>query len=266
MTPATRSRLTILTGAAALLIFFLHLLGALANAEAWLLRGLAPQELKLADAARSFRRLVSAPLSIDGILAENESLKEERDALLIEVANLRNIEDENASLRDLLKFSKKTVKLPVIAHVLASTPDSGAHTVLIDRGSDDGLKIDLPVIVNDGIVVGKILKAERATALVLLLTDTSSRIGATVEDSAKTMGMVQGQRGLSLEMSFIPQNDEIKPGDLVVTSGIEPLIARGLVIGRVQDVQTEERNPFKTATITSPVSYNQLDVVAVPLP
>ncbi len=266
MTPATRSRLTILTGAAAALLFFLHLLGALTGAEAWLLRALSPQEFKLANAAQSFRRLMSAPLNITAILAENDALKKERDGLLVQIANLHAAADENADLRNLLKFSKTSTKPPVIAHVLASTPDAGNHTILIDRGSDDGLQADLPIVVGDGIVVGKIFKLKKTTSIALLLTDSRSRIGAAVSNAARTQGLVQGERGLSLDMQLIPQNEAIAAGDLVVTSGIEPQIPQGLVIGRVQDVQTEERNPFKTALIVSPVSYNRLTVVAVPLP
>ena len=150
--------------------------------------------------------------------------------------------------------------------MLAAAPDAGAHSILIDRGTDDGVKPDMAVIVGDGVIVGKVFTADRASSTVLLLTDIRSRLGAEIQNAARTQGIVQGKQGLSLEMRLIPQDQDVSTDDVVVTSGIEPLVPSGLVVGRVQDVQTEERNPFKTASIAPPVSYDRLDVVAVLVP
>ena len=124
----------------------------------------------------------------------------------------------------------------------------------------------MPVIIGNGIIVGKIFKLERTTAVVLLLTDTQSHVGAAVQNEKRTLGVVQGKRGLSLEMRLIPQNGEINEEEIIVTSGIEPLVPKGLVIGRVQAIHTEERNPFKRATIVSPVAFDRLEVVAILFP
>ncbi len=266
MTPATRSRLVIVTGAAAVLLFFLHLLGATANAEAWILRGLSRPETKLSEAARSFRDAVGAPFKVNETRKENEVLRIERDRLMTEVALLREIEAENGELRSVLNYVKQAEKAPILAHVLASSPEAGTHTILLDKGSDDGVRMDVPIIAGDGIVIGKIFKLEKTTSLALLLTDSRSRLGVSIQNAAKTQGIAQGKRGLSLEMRLIPQNEEIIAGNLVVTSGIEPLVPRGLVVGTVRDVETEERNPFKTATLLTPVSYDDLTLVAIPAP
>jgi rod shape-determining protein MreC len=266
MTPVAKSRLLIVIGAAGLLLFFLHLLGALSGVETRFVKFLSPHESRLAEAARSLRQGIRNPFRVNKIIAENESLKNERNAILVEVAGLRAIEEENSSLRELLAFAKRREKPPIVAHVLARSPEAGTHTITIDRGADDGLMVDMPVIVGGGIVVGKIFKLERATSIALLLTDTRSRIGASTHNAAKTQGIVQGKRGLSLEMRLIPQNEEILRDDLVVTSGIEPMVPRGLVIGHIEAIESQERDPFKTASIVSPVAYDDLDIVAVPVP
>jgi len=266
MTPLTRSRLTILTVAAGGFLFFLHLLGVLTDAETWVMRKLSGQEARLAEAAGSIRQTFGAPLRVGEIVKENERLRADNAARDVEIARLTAVREENDELRALLGFTEKQRTAPVIARVLARTPEAGAHTILLDRGSDDGVAVEMPVIAAGGVLIGKIFKVDRASSVALLLTDTRSRVGASVQNADRTQGLVQGERGLSLEMRLIPQNEEIKVGDLIVTSGIEPLTPRGLVLGRVEEVQTQEKNPFKKALITSPVAYDRVSVVAIPFP
>lgn len=266
MTALTRSRLTILTVAAGGLLFFLHLLGVLSDAENWLVRKLSGQEARLSQTAGSIRQTVGAPFRVGEILKENEKLRADNAAQDVEIARLTSIREENDELRALLGFAEKQTTAPVVARVLARTPEAGTHTILLDRGSDDGVAVEMPVIAAGGVLIGKIFKVERASSIALLLTDTRSRVGASAQNVARTQGLVQGERGLSLEMRLIPQNEEIRVGDLIVTSGIEPLTPRGLVLGRVEEVQTQEKNPFKKALISSPVAYDRVSVVAIPFP
>lgn len=266
MTPLARSRLTILTVAAGGLLFFLHLLGALTDAERWVMRRLSGQEAALSATAVSLRQTIGAPLRVGEIVRENEALRAEIAERDVEIARLTAIREENDELRALLGYAEKQRTAPVIARVLARTPEAGTHTILLDRGSDDGVAVEMPVIAAGGVLIGKVFKVDRASSVALLLTDTRSRVGASVQNAARTQGLVQGDRGLALEMRLIPQNEEIKVGDLIVTSGIEPLTPRGLVLGRVEEVQTQEKNPFKKALVGSPVAYDQVSVVAIPFP
>ena len=266
MTIATRSRLIIVMGGVGVVLFFLHLLGALTGIEGGIMRGIAGPEAGIASSARSLRQLISAPFRLGPILDENASLKKERDALIIKAAEAQRVQSENESLRTALKFAKRSPKVPTMAHVLAAEPDPGLHTILLDKGSKDGIGLEDPVLAEDGIVVGKIFKVDESTSIALLLTDTRSRIGGSIDNKAKTQGIIQGLRGLSLDMQLIPQNEEIAPGDMVVTSGIEPLVPEGLVIGRVQEVSAPERNPFKTATVVSPVDYDRINIVGILTP
>ncbi len=266
MTAVARSRLVILIVAAGGLLFFLHLLGVTVNAETWLVKKLANQEAHLAEAGRSLRETVSGPFRVNSILKENDRLRSENASLAVEVSRLTAVQEENDGLQKLLRYAKKQKNPPVAARVLARTPEAGTHTLLLDRGSDDGLVVDMPVVSGEGVLIGKIFKVERSSSVALLLTDTRSRIGASMQNSSRTQGIIQGDRGLSLEMRLIPQNEEIKTGDLIITSGIEPLTPRGLLIGRVTDVQTQEKSPFKTAIVSQPIALDRLDVVAIPFP
>ena len=266
MTPVTRTRLLIVIGSVGIATVFLHFLGALNRPEAWMMERLAVPEAKLADGGRSLRKLITSPFKVLEIIRENEALKTERDRLLVEISRHVKAEDDNRELRALLGFAERESQTPVMAHVLAQTPQAGRHTILLDKGADSGLSPDMPVIVGDGILIGKILSVNQRTSLALLLTDTRSHVGGLIENEDSTLGVVQGKRGLSLEMRLIPQNQHIQADDIVVTSGIEPLIPKGLVVGKVQSVEVEERNPFKRATIVSPVDFDLLEIVAVLFP
>lgn len=266
MTPITRTRLLIVIGSMGVATIFLHFLGVLSRPEAWFAEKLTVPEVILAQAGRSARTLITSPLRLGEILDENQALKSERDALLVEVSRLNKSEEENRELRALLEFTEKEQKTPVMAHVLAQTPQAGRHTILLDKGSESGLQPDMPVIVGDGILIGKILSVNEKTSLALLLTDTRSHVGGLINNDDRTLGVIQGKRGLSIEMRLIPQNQDIQTDDIVVTSGIEPLISRGLVIGRVQSIEIEERNPFKRATIVSPIDFALVETVAVLFP
>jgi len=266
MTTVTRTRLLIVIGTVGVATVFLHFLGALNGPESWLAERLARPEAHLADAGRSLRKMITSPFKVMGIIEENDALKEERDRLLVEISRLNKADEENRELRALLDFSERERQTPVMAHVLAQTPQAGRHTILLDKGSDSGLSEDMPVIVGNSILIGKILSVQEKASLALLLTDTRSHVGGLVENDDRTVGVVQGIRGLSLEMRLIPQNQDIQPDDLVVTSGIEPLVPRGLVLGKVQSVEVEERNPFKRATIVSPVDFDLVEIVAVLFP
>lgn len=266
MIAAGRPRLLVLFGSALALLFFLHLLGALTGVESALTRLLGAVERPLGAAAVAARASFTASFRPGALMAENASLRRERDGLLVQLAQLESVRDENAILRETLKFARRSVKPPIAAHVLADLPATGLHAITIDKGEADGVAVNQAVAVGDGILIGKVIEVKQATATVMLLTDTRSRVGAVIQGTERIQGVIQGERGLSLSMLLIPQDKEIRAGDLVVTSGIEPLMPKGLVIGRVQDVVAQERAPFKTATLVSPADFARLGAVTVVVP
>src|SRR5688572_22984617 len=153
MTPLARSRLTILTVAAGGLLFFLHFLGVLSDAEHWIMRRLSGPEAVLAETAGSVRQTVGSPFRVNEIVKENEKLRADKAALDVEIARLNSIRDENDELRALLGFVEKQKTAPAVARVLARTPEAGTHTILIDRGSEDGIAVEMPVIAAGGVLI-----------------------------------------------------------------------------------------------------------------
>jgi len=115
-------------------------------------------------------------------------------------------------------------------------------------------------------MIGKISEIYDYSSKVLLLTDNRSRVAATIQNQDKTAGLVEGQFGLSMTMVNIPQDQEIEEGDLIVTSGLEGDIPRGLLIARVEGVSSVESEIFKAAMLSSIASLSDLNYVLVVLP
>jgi len=171
------------------------------------------------------------------------------DQLRIENARLRTLADENASLKAALGYQEELDSPAATARVISESADDAHNAIVIDRGSEDGIEPGLPVIAEDGILVGKVISATRRTASVLLLSDSKSAVAVAVQNAEGTLGVLEGDRGLSMAITLIPQTEHLIPGDIVVTSGIETGIPRGLVIGTIDKVTRNTQDPFQSATV-----------------
>lgn len=192
--------------------------------------------------------------TMEGVLFEEttdiEKLRTTIDDLRIENARLQNFADENEELRDALGYIESLEDVVVTAHVISEVSDDAHNTLVLDRGSDDGITIGQAVFVNKGILIGKITDVSRRTSSVLLLTDSKSAVAVSVQNKDRTLGVLEGSRGLSMAITLIPQTETLAPGDIVITSGIEPGIRRGLVIGTIDKVVRETQEPFQSAIVT----------------
>ncbi|MEY4723484.1 MAG: hypothetical protein RLZZ324_997 [Candidatus Parcubacteria bacterium] len=180
--------------------------------------------------------------------AEQEASQVEK--LTVEVANLRSLAAENAALKDALAYRDANAKDDaVLARVLSRTDDDTFRGLLIDRGADDGVKVGQPVVTGSGIIIGKVESVRARTAGVMLLLDSRSRLAVALQDDAGTVGVLEGDRGLAMTISLIPLADAVAPGQIAITSGLEPGIKRGLVVGTVESVARGAQDPFQTANV-----------------
>jgi len=141
-----------------------------------------------------------------------------------------------------------------------------SRTLLINKGSKDGLFIGAPVIANKSVFVGKIINLDENFASVLLVTDSSAAIAASLGTEPEIQAIVRGMQGLSLYMELIPQDTEIKAGDIVVTSILEENTPKGLLLGTVSTVHYIEGQLFKEATLSPFISLPSLSEVSVIIP
>ncbi len=100
----------------------------------------------------------------------------------------------------------------------------------------------------------------------MLLKDSKSRVAVTIQNLDHTVGLVEGQYGLSFSMTNIPQNQDIREGDLVVTSGLEGKIPKNLLVAKVASIKSIESEIFKTAILTPILNFDNLSNVLVIIP
>ncbi|MBI5221475.1 MAG: rod shape-determining protein MreC [Candidatus Magasanikbacteria bacterium] len=178
-------------------------------------------------------------------------------------AKNKTLEKENSDLRAELNFKAKNKFNLLGAEVIAKNIEAIDQVVILNRGAKDGVKIDQPIIYGDGILIGKIIKAEDSISFARLLNDNQSKIAATVTNSDHSLGVVEGGYGLSIKMNFIPRNENVAIGDQIITSGIELSIPTGLVIGKVAAIENESYQPFQQAVITPAVEYQKVNFISI---
>ena len=170
---------------------------------------------------------------------------------------------ENEELRALAAFAERTDFNLVGASVIGKNIDNLRHGLVLDKGKKDGLEAENLVVAGDGVYVGKVVEVEEYVSFVQLLYDQNSNLAATVLGREKSLGVIDGGYGLSVQMSLIPQNEEVAVGDIVITSGLEREVPYGLLIGEVSVVEKELYQPFQKAIISPYFTLQKIQKVLV---
>jgi rod shape-determining protein MreC len=200
--------------------------------------------------------------SISEIKEENKNLIKENNSLLVATANLKEFQRENEDLKKQLGLIPNKQFDLEASFVVGQNPQKLGSWVLIDKGENSGIKVGMPVIVSQGILVGKIAEVYPNVAKVLLLTDSESVIN--VRDSeTEAKGVVRGKFGLGLVLEMVSQDDMLNAGDSIITSGLGGDLPKGLLVGEIQEPKASLDRIFQGATVVTPVKYSNLDVVFI---
>jgi len=180
---------------------------------------------------------------------ENATLRAQVIALESERAKLAGAADEVTALRTTLAIRKSAPIPSTVARVLGSESGSGRDLVVIDRGERDDIAVGDPALTANGFLYGTIAEVKSDTSIVLLLTDDTSRIAASVYEHPATIGVVEGGFGLVVRFGLIPLEADLEPGNIINTSAGGTHIPSGIPIGRIGEVRNDAHAPFKSATI-----------------
>src|SRR5215204_2893679 len=172
--------------------------------------------------------------------SENDQLKERLQELEIEKRGKEDLEAENERLRSLLKL-KESSKLDVLtAKIIGRDPSVWFDSSIIDRGSLDGVKLNMPVV-NDGGLIGRVTAVSPLTAQFDLITRDKSGVGSVVGEigSSNVLGVVAGTSKRDLvEMKYVSGSAEVLPGQVVYTTGQDGIYPAGLKIGEIVEVRS----------------------------
>lgn len=258
---ASKPFLTLILVLLAVIIF--HYSGILFPVENLAMKVLAP----ISSGFYIFGQKIQSIWKADVSLADYEKLQAEKNQMIAKNAELQILERENDELRESLNFKKEKQYDTLMATVLGRDPTVSNYFIL-NKGSKDGVQNNLPVVSPEGMLVGKIIKVEESLSIMLIPTDTNFQTAAAIlgEGKNSTSGLVHGEKGLGIKMEFIPQDEEVFRGDVVVTSGLELNMPKGLVIGQIAELKRESRDIFGEATISPLAVYENLNTVIVLLP
>ncbi|MDO8571774.1 MAG: rod shape-determining protein MreC [bacterium] len=174
------------------------------------------------------------------------------------------IKQENESLRAQLAFVSEKKLSMMVARAYGFSTDPNRSSILLNKGSSDGVSLNAPVIAEKGILIGKISSVQEYSSSVRLLTDHHSKVVSSILHGEKQiLGILQGQFKISLKMDRVLNNEEIKKGDIVVTAGLEEGVPPGLLIGSVGDITSKQTDLFQTAYVKPAIGYNELRIVSI---
>ncbi|MCS6963975.1 MAG: rod shape-determining protein MreC [Thermoflexus sp.] len=246
----------------AVLLLFLHGLGWLQPVESLLAVPLTPLQRLVVDVGRNALDAVGFLREIRDLREEAERLRAQVEDLQTENLRLRELAAENAELKALLGIVQENPQTTfVAATVIGYETDPYLRFLILDVGTRQGIRKGMPVITRGSALVGRITSADLNRSRVRLLNDGGSQVGALLQTTRAT-GMVIGQPDGSLLLDFVRPDEEILPGDVVLTSGVGGQIPRALVIGQVAEV-LGSGEPFQRARVRPAVDPRRLTYVLV---
>ncbi len=205
---------------------------------------------------------VTVPRDVASLRAQNQALESEVAGLQTQIIELQEQLREAQVLYALLDFARSSPQSTYIAAaVIGRDPSPFLHYVIIDHGSDSGLRHGMPVITDQGLV-GRVDAVTAKAARVQLITDPGSTVNVRLQSNnteAQIIGSVTGE--ISLEL--VSQDVELLPGELILTSGLGGGYPADIMVGQAVSVRSSSTDLFQSASIQSVVEFNSLQAVLV---
>ena len=194
------------------------------------------------------------------VRAENVVLRAENERLRVQSLQSADTREENARLRQLLALRDRLPLSTLAADHLAREGGGWVRTLTVNRGRGDGIGQQTPVIVPEGLV-GRVVQVRARAAVVQLLNDPTSTVGAVVQRT-RTAGLVEGDPGGTVRFKFMARDGAgVAPGDFVVTSGLGALFPKGLPVGRVIAIEDKGSALFHFAVLAPAVDFSRVEEV-----
>ena len=220
----------------------------------WRFGALAPARVAFADAAVPFYWVTTLPgrlfgwvqevfVSRDTLIEENRVLRAEALVLRASTQRLAALAAENVRLRELLNSTALLDERVLVAEIIGVSPDMSSQTVVIDKGTAHGLSQGQAVVDAYGLF-GQIIEVSRFSSRVLLVTDSMHALPAQVVRNGVRV-MVEGEGRIDvLDVNHVASTMDVRPGDLLVSSGLGQRFPGGYPVGVVESVTNDPGKPF----------------------
>jgi rod shape-determining protein MreC len=205
---------------------------------------------------------ITVPRDVISLRQENQQLQDTVSLLQKKIIQLEQDLKEADILYALLGFARgRPEETYIAAAVIGKDPSPFLQYVLIDKGTDDGVMYNMPVVTEKGLV-GRIDAVTASAARVQLITDAKSQVNAIIEE-AGTEGIITGSVTADITIEMVSQEAELQAGQIIQTSGVGGRYPSEVVIGQVLNVNKLENELFQSAAVQPAEDFQNLQAVLV---
>ena len=221
----------------------------------------APFQEVITRSTRFIRGIWRHYFYLIAVAKENEQLQRELSITIEKNRQLEEIEFSNQRLRNLLSFQRNVTDRVLAAEVIGKDPSPWFKTIIIDKGSFDGIEKGLPVVIPEGIV-GQVISVSSRHSKVLLIIDPNSAADALIQRT-RSRGLIKGSLGGRCLFQYVLRKHDIRVGDTVISSGLDSVYPKGLQIGKVSGVVRRNAGIFQEVTVIPYVDFEKIEEVLV---
>jgi len=227
-----------------------------------------PVQIAVDGIARDVSSIATTIAQIDRLRQENAALQAENDQLEAESRTAAELRRENELLTGLLQLRNGLLYQTRVVSVIARESSEARRALVIDRGEEDGIAVGQVVITSGGALAGRVVEVGPNFAHIVLISDSTSTVVGQLLSNAAT-GVVRGQLGGALVMDDVDSAAVITIGDEVFTAGIElgggirSPYPKGLLIGRVVDVDIDPNEVVQTVFLEPAAPLDRLEFLLV---
>ena len=219
----------------------------------------APFQNLMAQMSGAVERFWLNYFQLINVREENARLKAAVDSLKMENSRYLEMLSGHKRLEELLQFKQSINESSLAARVIGLDPTGWFKSVIIDKGEDEGVRLDMSVVNADGIV-GRVVSVSQNYAKVLLIIDQNSAVDCLVQRS-RERGIAVGLSTDICKLNYVQKSGAVAVGDIIVSSGLADIFPKGLPVGEVVNVKDVPGELFKDIDIRPTVNFSKLEVV-----
>ena len=202
--------------------------------------------------------------NMETIIQENEELKKKNSELETVLREFEMLKAENTTLQEYMNLTDKYSSYQTIpAYVINKDVSNYSSTLILNVGTEDGIRENMTVIADKGLV-GHIISVSEKTCKVQVIIDSASTVSSsisTTNDSIICKGTLENDQ--ILRASYIPTGAELIQGDSVYTSGIGGIYPKGIIIGTIKEIVTTSNITDRYAIVEPAVDFSKIDTVLI---
>ncbi len=221
----------------------------------------SPVQNLITHSLESVNNALDSYVLIADVSDENERLQKEIDKLIRQNNELNEQLRQRGRIGDLMDYQQERQLKSVVATVIGRDPTQWARVVFINKGTQDGLRENLAVVTNAG-VVGYVIQAGLNTSKVMLIVDGRSAVD-TLFGFDRISGIVVGTGMEFCEMKYVPITAEVNVGDRILSSGLGGIYPKGLVVGVVISITKATQGLFQEISIAPSADFGRLEEVLI---